>query len=146
MFPATSSRGAPGEDFAEPPALPDSVQLVPGALLLLERGAVRVQMHAFAGKSSAALPAVEAGFFFSVPPSIVRSQQKQKLIRNLPLECLLVETDSPVLGPSPQERNEPAHAILSIHAIAEIKRISESAVMEAVRENTRRLYGDIESR
>jgi len=114
--------------------------------LLLERGAVRVQMHAFDGKSSAALPAVEAGFFFSVPPSIVRSQQKQKLIRNLPLECLLVETDSPVLGPSPQERNEPAHAILSIHAIAEIKRISESAVMEAVRENTRRLYGDIESR
>jgi TatD DNase family protein len=114
--------------------------------LLLERGAARVQMHAFDGKSSAALPAVEAGFFFSVPPSIVRSQQKQKLIRHLPLECLLVETDSPVLGPSPPERNEPAHAILSIQAIAEIKRVSESAVVEAVRENTRRLYGDIESR
>jgi TatD DNase family protein len=114
--------------------------------LLLERGATRVQMHAFDGKSSAALPAVEAGFFFSVPPSIARSQQKQKLIRHLPLECLLVETDSPVLGPSPPERNEPAHAILSIQAIAEIKGVSESAVIEAVRENTRRLYGDIESR
>jgi TatD DNase family protein len=114
--------------------------------LLLERGATRVQMHAFDGKSSAALPAMEAGFFFSVPPSIVRSPQKQKLIRNLSLECLLVETDSPVLGPSPQERNEPARAMLSIQAIAEIKRISEGAVIEAVRENTRRLYGDVESR
>jgi Tat protein secretion system quality control protein TatD with DNase activity len=36
--------------------------------------------------------------------------------------------------------------MLSIQAIAEIKRISEGAVIEAVRENTRRLYGDVESR
>ena len=114
--------------------------------LLLERGAARVQMHAFDGKSSTALPAVEAGVFFSMPPSIARSQQKQKLIRHLPLECLLVETDSPVLGPIPQERNEPAQAILSIQAIAEIKGVSEGAVIEAVRENTRRLYGEIKSR
>lgn len=110
---------------------------------LLERGASRVQLHAFDGNSSAALPAVEAGFFFSIPPSIVRSQQKQKLVRRLPLGCLLVETDSPVLGPLPQDRNEPANAILSIQAIAEIKAVSETEIIEAVRENTRRLYGEL---
>jgi len=111
--------------------------------LLLENGASRVQMHAFDGKASAALPAVEAGFYFSVPPSIVRSRQKQKLVKHLPLSCLLVETDSPVLGPDPKERNEPANITISVKAIAELKNISEEAVIEAVTENTIRLYGNI---
>ena len=109
---------------------------------LLENGAARVQMHAFDGKASAALPAVEAGYYFSIPPSIVRSRQKQKLVRHLPLSCLLVETDSPVLGPDPKIRNEPANLIRSIEAIARIKAVAVEAVAEAVVENTRRLYNE----
>lgn len=111
--------------------------------LLLESGATRVQMHAFDGKASAALPAVEAGFFFSIPPSVVRSRQKQKLVKHLPLSCLLVETDSPVLGPDPKERNEPANITVSIKTIAELKNVSQSEVIQAVVENTQRLYGDL---
>jgi TatD DNase family protein len=111
--------------------------------ILLEGDATRVQLHAFDGKLSAAMPAVEAGFFFSVPPSIVRSEQKQKLVRKLPLSTLLIETDSPVLGPVPQERNEPANARIAVNAIAELKGIAVDEVIEAVAENTRRLYGDV---
>ena len=111
--------------------------------MLLENGATRVQIHAFDGKASAAMPAVEAGFFFSIPPSVVRSRQKQKLVKHLPLSCLLVETDSPVLGPEPKKRNEPANATVSIQAIAELKNVSESEVIESVAENTHRLYGNI---
>lgn len=111
--------------------------------LLLECGAARVQLHAFDGKASAALPAVEAGYFFSIPPSVVRSRQKQKLVKNLPLSCILVETDSPVLGPEPNERNEPANINVSIKTIAAIKNVSEEEVMEAVAENTKRLYGNL---
>jgi len=110
---------------------------------LLEYGATRVQMHAFDGKASAALPAVEAGFFFSIPPSVVRSRQKQRLVKQLPRSCLLVETDSPVLGPDPKQRNEPANVTISIKAIAELKGIAEEAVVEAVSENTLCLYGNI---
>ena len=44
--------------------------------LLLENNATRVQMHAFDGKAGAAMPAVEAGYFFSIPPSVTRSRQK----------------------------------------------------------------------
>ena len=113
--------------------------------LLLENNAVRVQMHAFDGKSGAALPAVEAGYFFSIPPSVVRSRQKQKLVKQLPLSCLLIETDSPVLGPSPNERNEPANIRHCVKAIAALKDISEEAVIAAVSENTERLYGKFES-
>jgi len=111
--------------------------------LLLECGAVRVQLHAFDGKASAALPAVEAGYFFSIPPSILRSRQKQKLVKNLPLSCLLIESDSPVLGPDPQQRNEPANSILAIDAIADLKNVPRQAVVEAVMSNTRRLYGPL---
>ncbi len=109
--------------------------------LLRERGARRVQLHAFDGRAARAEPAVEAGYFFSVPPSIVRSPQKQKLVRRLPLSCLLLETDSPVLGPSRDERNEPANVVVSLKAIAELKGLAEEAVAAAVRENTLRLYG-----
>ena len=110
--------------------------------VLLESAADRVQLHAFDGKLSAAMPAVEAGFFFSIPPSVVRSEQKQKLAKKLPLSCILIETDSPVLGPVPQERNEPANAPVALKMIAELKGITVEEAMEAVAENTRRLYGD----
>jgi TatD DNase family protein len=111
--------------------------------LLLEHGARKVQLHAFDGKAAAALPAVEAGYFFSIPPSVIRSQQKQNLVKRLPLSCLLVETDSPVLGPSPKERNEPANVVVAINAIAELQNVSRAEVIAAVSENTRRLFGDL---
>ena len=108
---------------------------------LLERGARRVLLHAFDGRPATAMPAVEAGYFFSIPPSVVRSRQKQKLVRRLPLSCLLLETDSPVLGPEPGLRNEPANIIISLRAVTEIKGLEEAIVREAVEQNTRRLFG-----
>ena len=51
---------------------------------LQECGAQRVLLHAFDGKAATARAGVEAGYRFSVPPSIVRSPQKQKLVRHLP--------------------------------------------------------------
>lgn len=108
--------------------------------VLIERGARRVLMHAFDGRASKAAAGVEAGYFFSVPPSIVRSPQKQKLIRQLPLDRLLLETDSPVLGPEPDRRNEPANVTLALEAIADLKGLSRSAVAVATRTNTRTLF------
>jgi len=111
--------------------------------MLLDRGARKVQLHAFDAKVSSAMPAVEAGYFFSIPPSIVRSPQKQKLVKRLPLSSLLVETDSPVLGPLAGERNEPANALISVKAIAEIKGITREEVMEVTYRNFKALYGDL---
>ncbi len=108
--------------------------------LLNERNAGSVLMHAFDGRAAVALQGVEAGYFFSIPPSVVRSKQKQKLVRHLPLESILLETDSPVLGPTPQERNEPANLRISLCSVAEIKGLSEEEVAEAVVENQRKLF------
>lgn len=110
--------------------------------LLLRRGARRVQLHAFDGRASTAQPALDAGFFLSIPPSIVHSQQKRKLVRHLPLDRLLLETDSPVLGPTPGERNEPANVLVAAREVAAIKGVSLEVVLEAAARNTRSLYGD----
>lgn len=50
----------------------------------------------------------------------------------MPLSCLLVETDSPVLGTTAGMRNEPANAVKSLEMIARIKNIHPRAVAEAV--------------
>ncbi|MBN1946070.1 MAG: TatD family hydrolase [Bradymonadales bacterium] len=107
---------------------------------LQQLGARRVLMHAFDGKASAALVGVEAGYYFSIPPSVVRSPQKQKLVRRLPLSSLLLESDSPVLGPTPQERNEPKNTLLSAQAIADAKGCSLDEVVEVTSANARALF------
>ena len=115
----------------------------PAIALLLECSAPKVQLHAFDGKASTAMPAIEAGYFFSIPPSVIRSRQKQKLIKNIPLSQLLVESDSPVLGPRPDQRNEPVNIEISIRSIADIKKVGDAEVRKAVAENTASLYGKI---
>ncbi len=107
---------------------------------LRERGARRVLLHAFDGKASAALEGVRAGYFFSIPPSVVRSAQKQKLVRQLPLESLLLETDAPVLGPDPTVRNEPRNVTVSCQAVADLKGIAPQEIARITTENARRLF------
>ena len=111
--------------------------------LLLEAGAVPglVVLHAFDGAAKHAARGAEAGFSFSVPSSVVRSPQKQKMVRRLPLSALLLETDSPVLAPEKGARNEPANVALAARAVAEIKGITEQEVAQATTENAHRVFG-----
>jgi TatD DNase family protein len=108
--------------------------------LLLAAGARRVLMHAFDGKASHAVRAAESGFLFSVPPSVVRSEQKQKLVRRLPLGSLCLESDSPVLGPEREARNEPANLTFARDFIARAHGVSPERVDETTSTSARRLF------
>jgi TatD DNase family protein len=109
--------------------------------MLIEANAKRVLMHAFDGKAGHALLGAEFGFYFSIPTSVVRSDQKVKLAKLIPLERLLLETDSPVLGPDKKERNEPANLPLVARKIAELKRIDVEEVIRMTRSNTISFFG-----
>lgn len=109
--------------------------------ILVESSAERVLMHAFDGKASYAIKGVESGFFFSIPPSVVRSPQKQKLVNRLPVENILLESDSPVLGVNPLQRNEPANIVFSLREIARIKNLDVELVAEETTKNACRLFG-----
>jgi TatD DNase family protein len=108
--------------------------------LLLACGAERVLMHAFDGKAAHAARAAEAGYLFSVPPSVVRSDQKQKLVRRLPLESLCLESDSPVLGPNREARNEPANLAFARDFIAQAHGVSAEQVDAVTSANARLLF------
>jgi TatD DNase family protein len=108
--------------------------------LLLELDARRVCLHAFDGRATHAARAAEAGYLLSVPPSVTRSPQKQKMVRRLSLDALLLETDSPVLGPDREARNEPANAARAASAVAELKGCTVDEVVEVTAANAARLF------
>jgi TatD DNase family protein len=108
--------------------------------LLRATGARRVLMHAFDGRAAHAVRAAEDGYLFSIPPSVVRSEQKQKLVRRLPLEALALESDAPVLGPTREARNEPANLVVAADHIARAHGVSLERVAEVTTANALRLF------
>lgn len=111
------------------------------ALQILSSAGVRkVLMHAFDGKAGDAEKAARDGYYFSIPPSITHSEQKQKLAKLLPLESMMLESDSPALSPIKGERNEPANILLAASKIAEIKRVPLREVVTVTTENAMKFF------
>ncbi|MFN2166766.1 MAG: TatD family hydrolase, partial [Anaerolineae bacterium] len=76
--------------------------------LLGQQGCRRAVLHAFDGKAKYARQGAEQSFYFSVPGTVLISQQKRKLVRALPLDRILLESDTPALSPDPHRPSEPA--------------------------------------
>ena len=115
--------------------------------VLSNMSARSVHMHAFDGKASLARVASrEKGYYFSIPTSVVRSVQKRKLVKAVNIERILVETDSPVLGPDKESRNEPSNVWIALREVASILGREEEEMCEILIENTLRLYPGIRTK
>ncbi|MBD3407677.1 MAG: hypothetical protein GF411_16285 [Candidatus Lokiarchaeota archaeon] len=109
--------------------------------ILEDMEAVNIHMHAFDGRSSYAQKASrDLGYYFSIPTSIVRSRQKQKMVKAIEIERLLLETDSPVLGPEKGERNVPSNITIALDEVSKILQREKEELREIILANTLRLY------
>jgi TatD DNase family protein len=101
-------------------------------------------MHCFSGSAAEAREAVDMGFFISIagPVTYPRSDLPD-IVREIPVEFLLVETDAPYLAPQSRRgrRNEPAFAVETARAVAEIKGLSEEDIHRITTFNARALFG-----
>lgn len=104
-------------------------------LEVLKETKSKVILHYYCGNSELIKKALELGFYFSVPTNIKTSKNLKKLVKIVPIERLLTETDSPYLSPIQGEKNEPINVKYTIKIISEIKNIKEEEVEEQIYKN-----------
>jgi len=101
-------------------------------------------IHCFSGDYEMAKECIEMGFYISVPGSITykNAEPFREIVKKLPLESLLVETDAPFLTPVPfrGKRNEPGYVRYTAEKVAEIKKIPFEKVAEVTTGNALRAF------
>jgi TatD DNase family protein len=106
---------------------------------------VRGVLHSFSGDEAMAQEALALGFFisFAGPVTFLNAHKPPAIARTVPLEKLLVETDSPYLSPHPLRgrRNEPANVTRVAGRIAELKGLGVWEVAAQTAQNARALFG-----
>ena len=112
---------------------------------LLERCAYRGRgiMHCFSGTMADAERATALGFLIGIGGSLTyKKSTLPDIVRALPLENIVLETDSPYLAPVPYRgrRNESAYVSLVAQKVAEIKGISNDEVAEVTTANACQLF------
>jgi TatD DNase family protein len=100
-------------------------------------------IHCFTGGHDLARRALALGFYISFSGILAfpRSEVIQEVARTMPLDRLLVETDSPFLAPPPHrgKRNEPAFVVEVAKKVAALRGISAEEVGQAAAANFRKL-------
>ena len=101
-------------------------------------------IHCFSGSFEQAKVVLNMGFLIGIdgPCTYPKSNKIIKVIENVPLDKILVETDCPYLAPQKYRgtRNEPAYVIEVAKKIAEVKNISFEEVCNKTKANTLQLY------
>ncbi len=99
-------------------------------------------IHFFAGDWKIAQKFLDLGLHLSFTGVITFANQYDEVIKNMPLDRIMVETDAPYVAPAPYrgKRNEPLYVVEVAKRIAEIKGISFDEVANATLENTKRLF------
>jgi len=102
-------------------------------------------LHSYNGNLETAQKAIALNFYIGVtgPVTYKKAEEKRQVIRHIPLERLLIETDSPFLTPVPHrgKRNEPAFVSHIADKIAEIHMTTREQVAEITSENAKNLFG-----
>jgi TatD DNase family protein len=107
-------------------------------------GDVPVVFHCFTGNTAAARRVLDAGYHLSLAGIVTfpRAVELKEVAAFVPLDRLLIETDSPYLAPVPHrgKRNEPAHVAVVAEAVAALRGDAPGRIREATAATFRRIF------
>ena len=105
---------------------------------------LKILMHCFTGSKKFAEKLLNLNAFFSASGIITfkNSLELQETFKFLPLEKILIETDSPFLAPVPNrgKKNEPSFIDYTAQKLAELKEITKSQLVEITTNNFNKLF------
>lgn len=110
----------------------------------MERARVRGMLHCFTGSPNTARRALDAGLHLSFAGNVTypKAGELRQVAAAVPLDRLLLETDSPVLSPQGHrgKRNEPAYIISTRDTVAMVRGVASEVLARAVSENANRIF------
>ena len=116
-------------------------------LEILKRNAdsrLRGILHCFSGSIETAKELMKLGFYISFAGSVVfsKSIKLKEVAADIPMDRLLIETDSPYLTPPPYrgKRNDPSNVLLVAEELARIKNMDVQELIDITRENAMKIY------
>jgi TatD DNase family protein len=112
---------------------------------ILKAHPCKTVMHCYSDSMEMAKEFVKLGCYISISGTVTWKNAKEPLrvIRNVPLDRLLIETDCPYLTPAPHrgERNEPSFVVHTGRKICEELGLEEESFKKQLNENYHRLFG-----
>jgi TatD DNase family protein len=111
-------------------------------LSIISSTSIRGVIHSFTGNLAQALIYREYGFYIGLNGIITFARQYDQVVKEVPLESMVIETDSPYLTPEPfrGQRNEPMYVDKVAQKISEIRGVSYDEVVHTLRQNTNHLF------
>lgn len=101
-------------------------------------------MHCYTGSIEMAENFMKMGFYISIagPVTFKNAVNVREMAKEIPLERLLIETDSPYLAPVPNrgKRNDPTNVRYVADMLSNLKEIQIDKIIENSRENTVKLF------
>lgn len=101
-------------------------------------------LHSFSGNLATAQKALQLNFYIGIsgPLTYKNAESKRQLLKALPLDRILIETDAPYLAPVPQRgrRNEPAFVRYIADKIAQIHSMNTEEIAAITTNNAARLF------
>jgi len=104
---------------------------------------VKGDTHFFAGTLKEAQEFIDLGFYISLTGVVTFTREYDELVKNIPLDRLMSETDAPFVAPIPYrgKRNEPLFVKEIAHCMASLREETEEKVISQLVDNARKLFG-----
>lgn len=136
-------------------AYTEMLEMLDGAAKLFGADKIRGVIHSFTSAWETAQEFLERGFYLgfngiiTFPPSLKASEGRvpthslEEVVKNIPLEKLLLETDAPYLSPVPHrgQRNESSYLGFVAEKVAQLRGVPIEEIAKATTENCKTLFG-----